>query len=339
MNTTALQHAFRVLALCALAGSAMAAAPGESIVLDPGSGNYIITYCGSDSPNSCVLMNSTYEPATKVDPRVRSRFTLTSTWSVNYAYAVRNGAKAKQPLVTLILDPVTSIASAMPIALRSTARADQLATMLANGQAALGSPSDWGGIELPSTLGSGIRVGWSARAGLVPGTRQLGFGYSSIDLPGLITARVTGQPVISPGFVDEGPDGDIALQLETLQTKEYVPRYAAVPSIIVSNPFNRAALLSSIEQQVRGWVSLGQLQASLFAQLDPYLQAAITAAAAGNATGSTSNTAAVRVQLRKVYSALDEALDDWTVVSDSPLISRLAARVLDFDLAFAATHP
>jgi len=40
--------------------------PGESIVLDPATGNYTITYRGD--PNSTELSQTVFVPSTKIDP-------------------------------------------------------------------------------------------------------------------------------------------------------------------------------------------------------------------------------------------------------------------------------
>lgn len=325
-----------------------AAAPGESIVLDPNSGNYLITYCGIGpigAKNTCVLHQEIFEPATKINPRLKSHFIANQFGPVTYRYAVKNRLGSRQPLTIFILEPISNIASSQPLPQSNAGiSSSQLPGLLAVGQAALTTPSGWGGFENISIKGRGLHVAWSydlrtVPPGLAPGYVQPGFGFSSNDLPGIISAHLVGHPSQSISFADEGPQDDISDQFDALQTKDFVVRYAAVPTIAVPTPFNRAALLTSIESQVSTWVGLGLLDSVVFTQIDGYLQAAIAAASRTDLTSCGIDVAAVRAQIRKIYALLDELPDDWAEPTESPLMAKLAARVLDFDLDYAIRHP
>jgi hypothetical protein len=325
-----------------------AANPGESIVLDPNSGNYIITYCGTPvigAKRTCTLKQVIFEPATKINPKFKSLFGGNPKGPIAFRYAVKNRVMSAQPIATLALDPVSSIISAQPaVTSMASVNVAPMPSLVAAGQAALTTPVNWGGFQSLSPSGSGLRIGWTygtalTPPGLAPGVRQLGFGLSSYDLPGIIAAQLTGDPSNSLGFVDEGPDGDIADQVQALQAQDFVTRLAAAPKILVPAPFDRAELLRRIDAEAKSWVTLGILDPIVFAQIDNFIQAAIAAINQGNISACGTNVANVRARLRQIYASLDEVLDDWTETIDSPLISKLAARVLDFDLDYTIRHP
>ena len=183
--------------------TAMAMLPGEGIVLDPTTGDYLINYMSFKKQ----LMQSRFVPSTKIDPSLRSRFENQDSL-IRYSYSIHNGIKAKQPLIGFELELVSSV-------FRSAI-----------------FPNGWGCSVIPigNTTGSGFRISYSfdnlddaKRNGLQIGETQTGFGFVSVDLPGIGEGRLTGFGDIGPGFVDEGPkDNEIRNQLNALQLNDFV---------------------------------------------------------------------------------------------------------------------
>jgi hypothetical protein len=327
------------------------AQPGESIILDASTGNYAVTYCnpnGVPPPNgTCPLEQFVFVPATKIDPHVRSRFDSLGG-AIRYAYSLRNGASSVQPIVILSLDPVTSVIGVIPVSQVTPSIDDQtLATALDSWAAALTSPPNWRGVAIVDSTGSALRVSWLDTAaqnqtdGLAPRKLQDGFRLLSADLPGIGPAQIIGNAGLPATLTDDGPVGDIGIQLQALQTNDYVARLAAVPAIQIPTPFDRAELLSRIDAQIGTWVGLGILDAALYVQIDGFLQAAISAANNSDPSSCAAHVDNVHKLLQQIYAALD-GLDDGQNDKDkieSPLIARLAARVLVFDLIYAIRHP
>ncbi len=322
----------------------------EGIILDPASGNYTVNYCSPDElPGACELQTVTFEPATKISPLLKSHFFLdTSKWTINYQYRIRNKAVSRQPVIQLVLDPVTDVRSATPLP-RTLAQTptdfQALRTQLSTAGTALGTPAQWRGSVYVSTSPPAVRVVWTykdlskSQAGLAPGQVQIGYTYSSSHLPGIIAAQLSGKVTTIPSFDDDGPVGSIGAQLEAIEQHDYVTRYAAVPAVAIPVPFDRAELLRRIETQAQSWVSLKILDPVAFAQIDSFIRAAIAALGQGNGAGCAANVSNTRSRLRQIYASLDDALDDWSEPSESPLMTKLAARVLDFDLDYAIRHP
>lgn len=77
---------------------------GESIVLDPATGNYIITYMGDEDK----LMQTTFVPATKIMPSVRSAFRLDKDFVVTYRYSVSNASNSPNPIDGFMVDDVVN---------------------------------------------------------------------------------------------------------------------------------------------------------------------------------------------------------------------------------------
>lgn len=97
------------LLIAQLAISSMAHSyPGESILFDPTTGNYLIRYWNPeiDPPG---LETTTFVPATKIDPAVRSRFENTEKGDIAYRYTVINSTQGKQILGHIFFEPIISV--------------------------------------------------------------------------------------------------------------------------------------------------------------------------------------------------------------------------------------
>lgn len=328
--------------------SLFGASPGEEITLNPATGNYDITYCGigfAGAKSTCILRHVVFEPATKITPILKSSFVPGAAGTIAYRYSVENGKRARQLLVTFVLEPVRDIQSPQSLPKRAgDISSGQLADALAAGAAAVSTPKGWYGTEARGT--DGLRVAWmdnhiqDGMKGLGAGRRQRGFGFTSGDLPGIIAAQFTGNPTQRLAFPDEGPDGDIAARLGDLQVDDFVTAYAAVPSIPVPAPFDRAELLRRIGAQVKTWVGLKLLDPVVFSRIDGLIQAAVAAAAINDGRSCEADIDNVERQIHQMYESLDDTQDqdDSDEKPDSPPMSRLAARVLEFDLMYALHH-
>lgn len=327
-----------------------ALAPGEGLILNPSTGDYTLNYCDPDQlPDTCVIEQVIFTPATKLSPVLRTRFILnTADWSITYRYRVKNKAASRQPLVMLALDPIPDINAPIPLSKRLVdLKTAGVATQLGAGRAVLLTPAGWQGTTVPSVQSPNfLRLGWTfgslafPQAGLAPGQVQLGFGFTSTNLPGIaIAAQLSGNPERTNSFDDDGPTGDIGAQFNALQLHDYVTSVAAVPTVAIPMPFGRAELLRRIDAQMKTWVDLKLLDPTLLPQLDGYIQAAITAASVADLTSCAADVASVRNRLLQIYALLDDLPDEWTETADSPLIAKLAARVLYFDLGYAISHP
>ncbi len=169
---------------------------------------------------------------------------------------------------------------------------------------------------------------------------QDGFGFASKDIPGIGMAQIQGDTPVF-GYVDEGPDGEISDQLEKLRQNDFVPRPVAVPMIAVPDPFDAAALLGSIQTQMHTWIAMNLLDATFSGQLDRNFQSAISACQLNQPEVGKQQIEVLREMIRKEQPEVGrdeehesdknhEKNDD----RQAPLIDKLAARVLDFDLGY-----
>jgi len=331
----------------------MALSPGEGIVLDRNTGDYIINYANGVGK----LMQSRFVPSTKIEPTLLSRFE-NQRGLIRYRYTIKNGSRGKQPLIGLTFDPVSSIHS--KTALPGTVQEfDQTAQQLVNdpvhleqyvngASGAMEVPNGWSCDVLPNggTVRSDFRVPCSfddldekKRNGLQVGNSLSGFGFYSTDLPGVGVAQLDGFGDMGPSFVDAGPHGEILNQLDVLQKNDFVPRNAAVPTIAIPSPFDAAVLLDSLRAQVETWPSKQLLDPAFAAKLDRSMVAAANAFRNNQPKAGKENIESVRKMLAHEHYYLDHDDEDN---DDTPehkaatrlTIDRLAARVLDFDLRY-----
>jgi hypothetical protein len=325
--------------------------PGESVVLDPNTGDYIITYFGTGAPgdkDNEILRQAIFYPATKIDPIVRSAFKLKNDGEIGYSYRVTNGKKSRQPLISLLFDPVTDIVSAAPLPKRyQDVNPTNILQHIASAVSAIATPERWTGRSTPSRSG-GLRIGWSyddlnsEEDGLAPGKTQAGFGFSSKDIVGISMAQMWGNRPIN-SYIDEGPSSiEITKLLEPLEQHDYVTRPAAVPAIAIPIPFNAAVLINRIQTHMHTWISMQLLDATFSSQLDRYLTAAADAYRYNQPKAGKEHIQTLRRMLKKEHedSDRDDDKEDGHHEGKSDdkskrkQIDRLAARVLDFDLKY-----
>jgi len=328
--------------------------PGESVVLDPNTGDYVITYYGVGEPgdeDNEILRQAIFYPATKIDPIVQSTFKLQREGEIVYTYRVTNGKKSRQPLISLLFDPITDIVSPVPLPKRyQDVNPANILQHIASAVSAITTPEGWTGRSTPSRTG-GLRIGWSydelineknERVGLLPGKTQAGFGFSSKDIVGISMAQMWGNARIN-SYKDEGPSSlEMSNQLKPLKQHDYVSRPAAVPAIAVPTPFDTATLLDRIQTQMHTWIAMQLLDATFSSQLDRYLTAAADAYRHNQPKAGKEHIQTLRRMLKKEHEDADrdDEKDDGKPEgknddkSKPKLIDRLAARVLDFDLKY-----
>lgn len=294
----------------------------EGIVLDPQTGNHIVTYKDAyDSFNSLI-----FEPATKIFPTVKSRFRRSNVGNtVLYDYEVKNYRKSKQNIYSL-LARVSSI----------------------NG---VHSPSNWNGSAAPSIVDPTVRLGWVYRIekmgdGLSPGRTERGFSVESNHLPGMGTFEVSGSSKSTVWLGNTPPyDTEVGKQLRELERSDFVPRLAAVPRVPVPTPWDTATVLANIRTHLNTDMVSMQLIDPVFAnELNRLFTAAIEAAKHNNDKGVKENLKDIRKALKKAHKDVDDDKkdnedSDWesTDPKQKPkpaTVDRLAARALDFDVKY-----
>lgn len=323
--------------------------PGESIVLDPVTGNYIITYWDdinySNTPNGppAGLQQTTFVPATKIIPTISSRFRLGEAGSVAYSYTMSNRATAKQAIVMLSLEQTARVKGERDLPV-TTAPLSELTQAISANMSTLDSPKNWRG-NINRVPGYS-NIFWQANdvetGGVQAGSTQAGFGFSSPALPGVGEARMEGLGGVF-GYAGEGPADDSAIlpELNRLKDNDFVPRNAAVPTIAVPDPFDAAVTLERIQTHMHTWITMQLLDATFSAQLDRSFQSAISAYRLNQPGVGKQEIQTMRELLKKEQPDLGrdeeheseknhEKHDD----RKSALIDRLAARVLDFDLKY-----
>ncbi len=327
-------------------------------MFDPVTGNYKIMYWEQVSDDTghdlSGLSEATFEPATKIDPMVNSSIRLSEEGQVDYRYKLTNGIRSKQTLVNFWLDLTGNIIANRPLlkpVSGSPPDKNNIQADLISGVAALTTPSGWDGAAITNL--NGLRISWNyvqddydVTKGLKAGESQRGFGFSSHDIPGIGIARLQGNvEVYGLNFSGEGPDpaSNIGMQALQLEKNNFVSRNVAVPSIAVPDPFDAAVTLERIQNHMHTWIVMQLLDATFSAQLDRSFQSAISAYRLNQPKVGKQEIQSMRKLIEKEQPDLGrdeehegdkehEKHDD----RKSALIERLAARVLDFDLAYVA---
>jgi hypothetical protein len=334
--------------ICALIfpwGFAFALEPGESIVLDPVTGNYVLTYSDEQDDGSKILSHATFVPATKIVPAIDSKFHLDQTGAVTYNYSVSSGAQSRQVLRTISFDIVGKVIGSqdLPTNMQTSTVAQAFAVLEAN-QLALTTPGGWRGSI--STYEDGASISWhpvDSAAGIPPKGHVKAFGFVSQSLPGLGAAQFKGESGVH-GYGGEGPEpgSDVAKQIQALDDNDFVPRNAAIPTIPVPTPFDPAATLERIQTHMHTWIAKQLLDPVFSAQLDRYFQSAISAYRLNQPKVGKKHIQTMRELIKKEHADADreDDKDDRGEKGNDHdknkrvLIDKLAARILDFDLKY-----
>jgi hypothetical protein len=335
------------------------AVPGESIVFNPATGNYLITYQNSDDNSFHQVI---FIPATKINPTLNSKLKLEQNGYVHFGYLLISGLDSQQDITLIIFDSVSSVTTVPDIPLNT--QADQAAMDMLNteGAAAIDkaksiviqaanemdnaakyfdTPSPWRASLTYSNEQKAFRIGWDTKVdnGMHPGG-QATFGFKSRDLPGIIHAEVHGYAPGSqeiPGEeTQDAKDGGFGQQYtELVDINNFVPRNIAVPAIAVPTPFDPAVTLERIQAQMHTWIAMQLIDPAFSAQLDRNFQSAADAyrnqGQAGN--GQIGRMLALLVQQYEELERGDEELVKQKSAA-TPQIDKLAALVLYFDLKY-----
>lgn len=327
-------------------GVAIALEPGESIVLDPVTGNYKLTYTDTLKGGIKVLKHATFYPATKIAPAITSKVHMDEAGEVTYSYSVRSGAQSRQVLDSVSFDITGKVVGSqdLPTNMQTSTVAQAFAVLKAN-ELALATPSGWRGSI--STYEDGASVNWrpvDSAAGIPPKGHLNGFGFSSQSLPGIGVAQLQGKSDAINGYSGEGPDpdSDIAKQIQALDDNDFVPRNAAVPTIAVPAPFDPAVTLERIQTHMHTWIDMKLLDPAFSAQLDRSFQSAISAYRLNQPKVGKQQIQTIRELIKKEHADADREDDnedrgekgDRDDKSKHTLIDKLAARILDFDLKY-----
>lgn len=331
--------------------SAAFAMQGESIVFDPATGNYLITYRYSPDKK---LHQVTFIPATKINPTIKSKLDLDHDGIVHFGYTLNSGRDSQQLIRGFLLDPVSSVKTPMPD-IPLNAPPGKIMDDMMDAANYFDRPALWQPVLAYSVRTTAFRSGWyydSDTGGLVPGNKA-DFGFNSRDLPGIIQAEVKGYAPDSqkiPGEeTQDAHDGGFGQEYtELVFKKDFVARYVAVPTIAVPTPFDAAVLLERIQTQMHTWISMSLLDATFSSQLDRYFQSAISAYRLNQPQVGKKQIQTMRELLEKEHVDADreDGNDDRGEKGDHDdknktqraLIDKLAARILDFDLNYVTKH-
>jgi hypothetical protein len=311
---------------------------GASLLLDPVSGNYRVSYYVPGDLRK-TLHHAVFVPSTKIDPVLESEFEYGDDREVHYRYHLGNGPRARQALVSVVLEPVSELSAlALPPTQPREMSADRRSQLEALAATALLTPAGWNG-RVTTSAGGGLRIAWRYSAGargraLVRGGRQAGFGLPADDLPGIVLAKLTGDaPVLK--FDSAWPAGDIGDRLAYLATHDYVTRPVAVPAIAIPEPYDSARLLDSIRSQTHDWIAYRLLDPLFSVRLDHHLHEAAGALRRGDAQGARFELEDLRTLLAVQQPSLDTRDKHLPRVAPTAAqIDPLAARVLDFNLNY-----
>lgn len=328
-----------------LIGVAFALEPGESIVLDPVTGNYKLTYLDEQEDGSKTLAHATYFPATKIVPAISSKFHSDATGTITYSYSVSSRAQSQQLLDTISFNLSNKITGSQDLPSNiDTTPSEQIAAVFVANKVALTTPSGWDGFI--STYQGGTSITWdtiNSNGGIPPNGQVNGFGFSSQSLPGVGIARFEGKRDGRNGYGGEGPnpDSDISKQIQALYKNDFVSRNAAVPLISVPTPFDAATLLERIQTHVHSWIGMKLLDPEFSRQLDTSFKGAIDAYRSNQPKAAKPHIKTIQALLKKAYPDLDnedivgeETGNNKGAQFKNGMIARLAARVLDFDLRY-----
>jgi len=332
---------FIILGTCAFAS----AVEDESIIFNQTTGNYLINHY---SPLDKKFEQLIFIPATKINPTLSSKLKLEES-VVHYEFKLVSGQDSQQNIVHIILDPVSSVTSSLPDIPLNAPPGKIMGDMISVANY-FDTPKPWLASLAYSDGQMSFRVGWRTLVaqGMNPGGQAI-FGFNSHDLPGIIQAEIFGYAPDSqdidgeeiPDSPKDAGEDPFWKQYFSLLQNNYVPRLAAVPVIAVPDPFDPVALLGSIQSEMHKWIGKNLLDTAFSMQLDRYFQSAIDAYRLNQPKIGKQQIKAMRELIKKEQPDMDrdeehesdknhEKNDDRR----SALIDRLAARVLDFDLAY-----
>lgn len=330
------RRSFLLVALGMISVAAIAAEDG--VFYDPVTGDYLVRFTiPANEEGPAYQDEGIFYPSTKISPLVASSVEALDGGGFQYQYSVSSSGGSKQPLITFATPCNGFIDASNPSAVVGW----HTTVLLGN--------------SIPQTRS--IRWGWrdmtqnptvTPTKGLQPNQQQRGFAIFSGSLPGISNSCLDGNAQMETfTHQAEEPGSALRQQIEELRKKDFVTRFAAIPTISIPQPFNAVPVLEQIRSHATPWPQKGLMGQSLWVLADGYLAAAITALKKGDVYSAESSLTQLRVELRRKYPDLDVTTvhDDPTpadIPTDAPGYEaflrthdqRMAAKVLDFDAAF-----
>ena len=335
---------------------------GESIRLDPATGDYVITYFdgyGPDAdPNRFVTV--VYDVPNKIRPEIRTSVTAAKGRDITYRYEVLNGKGARQDIYAFSFNTLVpwfeehgararaAAASALQTGdLAGVARAIESNTTYVEQVEAqrMRQSERWLPEFLLAKGGKAFAIRWQAhpnrqpRDNIRPNQRRGGFGLDVPYLPGLVKVGFAGdsKPLAFPGGF--GGDSKIWKDIDDLMfgTKAPAPKaYSLGPRVLIPEPFSTKALAQAIAGDLPRWVETGQLSQPLAQRLTGLLLAAGDAAERNNTPGVTANATEVFRELFMRHAGMSHrnaGEDDPESARrrDHAELSYLAARAIVFN--------
>ncbi len=255
MNTKSILLNLALLGSVQFSAVVNAIEPGEGIAFDPLTGNYTVSYFVELDDGRKLLQKTFFEPATKIDPTVKSKLRLDSENAVSYRYSVSSSHRSQQVLGTVRFNLSARILGVQELpTIITPAEELQTASILDGNKSALDAPRGWNSSTYSDQSGI-VRVSWNStgKTGIQAGNSITGFGFSSLDIPGIGAAEFVGKRKRVTTYAGEGPQGDVEQQFTDLRKKDFVLRNAAVPAVAVPQPFDTAVLLDRIRAHVATW--------------------------------------------------------------------------------------
>lgn len=339
---------------------------GESITLDPQTGNYIVKYYGDPGASkggTDRLITLIYDTPNKIKPNVKVQLRTGRERDIVYNYDVSNGRAAKQDIYAFSFTARVGWFENSSLVSNATATSQIAAGNLAGAAQAMESKLTYAGsVEstrmnqpdkwLPEVgfakSGKAFNVEWQAHPNkkplddIKPGQLRKGFGLAVPYLPGLVGFDFSANSK-SFGFPGAaGGDSKIWKDLDKLMFGSTAPAPSIAslgPKILVPEPYNTKALATGISNDLASWVEAGQLSENLAQKLRLSF-AAIGEAADRNNSGGVAGNA--RIVFRDLFSRHegmshrnieedDDDLDNVKKHAHQPELSRLAARAITFN--------
>lgn len=340
---------------------------GESITLDPQTGNYTVTYFGDPGASkggTDRLITLIYDTPNKIKPDVKVQLRTGREQDIIYSYDVSNGKAAKQDIYAFSFTARTGWFENSNLVTNATASSQFAAGNLAGTAQALESKLAYAGIVestrmnqsdkwLPEIIfgesNKAFRMRWQAHPNqkplddIKPGQTRRGFGLALPYLPGYVKVNFSGDGK-SFGFPGAaGGDSKIWKDLDKLMFGGTAPAPSVAslgPKILIPEPFNTKALATGISNDLASWVEAGQLSENLAQRLRLSLAAIGDAAERNNAGGVAGNAGRVFQDLfsrhhgmnhRHIEEDDEEDHDKASKHANHPELSRLAARAIAFN--------
>jgi hypothetical protein len=220
--------------------------PGEGVVLNSVTGDYLFSYRdGTVATDPLRQLN--FVPSTKIEPVLASSISLAGNWNILYGYTLTNGSTAKQ-----LIDHLRFFGLPVNAAITGSTTIAEGSHQMDIFESALTVPNaNWygSGTRIPGKV---VNIGWvyddesPSPKGIQPSSTLAGFGLNSPDLPGVFVAQVSGNGTRNLRFPDEGPEGEMSNQYGQLRKNDFVPRNAAAPMIVAPTPYDAAVTLEAI---------------------------------------------------------------------------------------------